>query len=85
MDFSSRVQTVDGLSNAKFRGLLQAFKKLTGHGLLINTSFNVKDEPIVCNPEDAYLGFMQTGMDFLVIGNYFFDKKNQKPHTIKNP
>ncbi len=78
VDFSSRVQTVDRLTNAKFWGLLQAFKKLTGHGMLINTSFNIRDEPIVCNPEDAYLGFMQTGMDFLVIGNYFFDKKNQK-------
>jgi carbamoyltransferase len=82
VDFSSRAQTVDRLTNAKFWGLLHAFKKLTGHGMLINTSFNLKDEPIVCNPEDAYLGFMQTKMDFLVIGNYFFDKKNQKQHTI---
>ena len=85
VDFSSRVQTVDRLTNAKFWELLQAFKRLTGHGMLINTSFNIRDEPIVCNPEEAYLGFMQTGMDFLVIGNYFFDKKNQKPYTIKNP
>ncbi|HSZ32065.1 MAG TPA: carbamoyltransferase [Puia sp.] len=85
VDFSSRVQTVDRLTNAKFWGLLHAFKKLTGHGMLINTSFNIRDEPIVCNPEDAYLGFMQSRMDFLVIGNYFFDKKNQKPHTITNP
>ena len=85
VDFSSRVQTVDKVSNVKFWGLLQAFKRLTGHGMLINTSFNIRDEPIVCNPEDAYLGFMQTGMDFLVIGNYIFDKKNQKHYTIKNP
>ena len=85
VDFSSRVQTVDRLTNPKFWGLLNAFKRLTGHGILINTSFNIRDEPIVCNPEEAYLGFMKTGMDYLVIGNYLFDKKNQKQHYIKSP
>lgn len=78
VDFSSRVQTVDKKTNSKFWGLLHEFKKIKGHGMLINTSFNVKGEPIVCNPEDAYLGFMRTQMDFLVIGNYLFDKKDQK-------
>ncbi len=78
VDFSSRVQTVDKKTNSKFWGLLQEFKKITGHGMLINTSFNVRGEPIVCNPEDAYLGFMRTQMDLLVIGNYLFDKKDQK-------
>jgi carbamoyltransferase len=77
-DFSSRVQTVNRESNPKFWALLNEFKRLTGHGMLINTSFNVRGEPIVCDPEDAYLGFMRTQMDFLVIGNYLFDKKNQK-------
>ena len=78
VDFSSRVQTVDKKTNSKFWGLLHEFKKIKGHGMLINTSFNVKGEPIVCNPEYAYLGFMRTQMDFLVIGNYLFDKKDQK-------
>jgi carbamoyltransferase len=77
VDFSSRVQTVHRQSNSKFWGLLNSFKKLTGHGILINTSFNIRDEPIVCNPEDAYLGFIRTEMDYLVIGNYLFDKKKQ--------
>ena len=78
VDFTSRVQTVDKKTNPKFWELLHEFKKITGHGMLINTSFNVRGEPIVCNPEDAYLGFMRTQMDLLVIGNYLFDKKDQK-------
>ncbi|HMH33794.1 MAG TPA: carbamoyltransferase [Puia sp.] len=79
VDFSARIQTVSRESNPKFWGLLNEFKKMTGHGMLINTSFNVRGEPIVCSPEDAFLGFMRTGMDYLVIGNYLFNKKDQKP------
>src|SRR5450432_313692 len=74
VDYSSRIQTVCREMNPKFWGLLNAFKKMTGHGMLINTSFNVRDEPIVCSPEDAYLVFRKTGMDYLVIGHYMFDK-----------
>jgi carbamoyltransferase len=77
VDFSARVQTVAKEINPKFWGLINEFKKLTGHGMLINTSFNMRGEPIVCNPEDAFLGFMRTGMDYLVTGNYLFDKKQQ--------
>jgi carbamoyltransferase len=77
VDFSSRIQTVQKEDNPKFWGLINDFKKITGYGLIVNTSFNIKDEPIVCTPEDAFRCFMKTGMDFLVIGNYLFDKKNQ--------
>ena len=74
VDFSARVQTVSSHTNPKFHALLQAFKDLTGCGLLVNTSFNVRDEPIVCTPEDAYRCFMNTEMDDLVLGNYLFGK-----------
>ena len=76
-DYSSRIQTVTKGNNPKFWNLINEFKKLTGHGMLINTSFNVRGEPVVCTPEDAYRCFMKCGMDILVIGNYLFDKKLQ--------
>lgn len=78
VDFSSRIQTVTEKSNLKFWQLLQAFKKETGLGMLINTSFNVKDEPIVCSPEDAYRCFLETGMDVLVLGDFVIDTKLSK-------
>lgn len=74
VDFSARIQTVTENSNPLFHQLLTAFKKRTGYGLLINTSFNIKDEPIVCTPEEAYSCFIKTGMDFLIMGNYLFSK-----------
>jgi Predicted carbamoyl transferase, NodU family len=74
VDFSARVQSVSSRDNPKFHALLHAFKDLTGCGVLVNTSFNVRDEPIVCTPEDAYRCFMNTGMDDLVMGNYLFRK-----------
>ena len=77
VDYSSRIQTVRKQDNPAFWNLINEFKKISGHGILINTSFNVRGEPIVCTPEDAYLCFMKCGMDFLVIGNYLFDKKQQ--------
>ncbi|MEM6628241.1 MAG: carbamoyltransferase [Bacteroidota bacterium] len=77
IDFSARVQTVSRQSNLRFWSLLQAFKKLTGTGLLVNTSFNVRGEPIVCTPEDAYRCFMNTEMDVLVIGDFLFTKTRQ--------
>jgi carbamoyltransferase len=82
VDYSARIQTVGRDTNPKFWQLLNDFKKLTGVGMLINTSFNVRGEPIVCSPEDAYLGFMKTEMDYLVMGNYVFDKRSQKPITF---
>lgn len=77
VDFSGRVQTVHKETNERYWLLLREFKKITGHGLLINTSFNVRGEPIVCDPEDSYRCFMRTEMDYLVIGNYVFRKTDQ--------
>lgn len=83
VDFSARIQTVHFETNPPFWHLLQAFKKLTGYGLLVNTSFNVRGEPIVCTPSDAYTCFMRTQMDYLVIGNYIFAKAQQPPWPEK--
>ncbi len=77
IDYSARIQTVDEKDNPRFYGLIKEFEKLTGCAVLINTSFNVRGEPIVCTPEDAYLCFMRTEMDCLVMGNYLLYKKEQ--------
>lgn len=77
VDFTARVQTVTAQSNPRFHALLKAFKKQTSCGVLVNTSFNVRGEPIVCTPEEAYACFMSTGMDYLVIENRLFDKNRQ--------
>ena len=77
VDFSARIQTVNRKTNEKYWNLINEFKKLTGVGVLINTSFNVRGEPIVNSPEDAFKCFMNTEMDFLVIGNFFYEKNNQ--------
>ena len=77
IDRSARIQTVNKKMNFRYWQLLSEFKKITDCGVLINTSFNVRGEPIVCTPEDAYRCFMNTEMDYLVIGNYLFDKKEQ--------
>jgi len=77
VDHSARVQTVTPESNPAFHRLLSAFKAETDYGLLVNTSFNVRDEPIVCSPEDAYRCFMGTEMDALAIGNFLLQKADQ--------
>ena len=77
VDYSARVQTVHEDTNPRFHRLLRAFEQLTGCGVLVNTSFNVRGEPIVCTPTDAYRCFMRTEMDFLVIENFLLDKKDQ--------
>jgi len=77
VDCSARIQTVSAKTNPRYHGLISAFKKLTGIGLVVNTSFNVRGEPIVCTPEDAYRCFMRTEMDVLVLGNYLFLKQDQ--------
>ena len=79
VDYSARIQTVHQATNPKYWHLISAFNELTGVPLLVNTSFNVRGEPIVCTPEDAYRCFMRTEMDFLVIDNLLFAKKSQ-PH-----
>jgi len=77
LDFSARIQTVHKETNPRYWQLLQDVKQETGKGILINTSFNVRGEPIVCSPEDAYTCFMNTEMDILVIENYIYYKKEQ--------
>jgi len=77
VDNSARVQTVHMETNPRFHRLLHCFKKETGRGVLVNTSFNVRDEPVVCSPEDAYKCFMATEMDALVLGNYVLLKEQQ--------
>ena len=77
VDFSARIQTVHKETNAAFWQLLQVFKELWGCPALINTSFNVRGEPIVNTPAEAYRCFMQTGMDYLVIENFIFNKTEQ--------
>lgn len=77
IDFSARIQTVHKETNPRYWQLINEFKKLTGYGLVVNTSFNVRGEPIICTPEDAYRCFMRTEMDYLVVGNHVFDKKQQ--------
>lgn len=77
VDFSARIQTVSKDTNEKLTGLLNAFKSITGDSVLVNTSFNVRGEPIVCTPFDAYRCFMSTNMDVLVINNYLFIKSKQ--------
>ncbi len=79
VDFSARIQTVHKETNPRYWELINAFKKKTGYGLVVNTSFNVRGEPIVCSPEDAYRCFMRTEMDYLVIGNFLLTKTEQ-PH-----
>jgi len=79
IDYSARVQTVDGIYNPRYYSLLKSFKEKTGYGVLINTSFNVRGEPIVCSPQDAYLCFMRTEMDVLVLGNMLLKKQEQPP------
>src|SRR5713226_4493554 len=77
VDYSARVQTVDRHTNPRYHGLLSAFKARTGCGVLVNTSFNVRGEPIVCTPEDAFRCFMGTQIDLLVCGNAFLAKSAQ--------
>lgn len=77
VDYSARIQTVDKDRNPYFYKVISAFKQLTGCGVVVNTSFNVRGEPIVCSLKDAYDCFMRTDMDILVIENYIFEKSKQ--------
>jgi carbamoyltransferase len=77
VDYSARIQTVHKETNPGYYGLLEAFNERTGCGVLINTSFNVRGEPIVCTPEDSYRCFMRTEMDYLVVENFLLEKTEQ--------
>jgi carbamoyltransferase len=77
LDFSARIQTVHKKTNPRYWELINTFKRQTGYGLIVNTSFNVRGEPIVCIPHDAYRCFMSTEMDYLVIGDFVYCKTAQ--------
>lgn len=79
VDYSARIQTVHADTNPRFYRLLQSFEARTGCAVLVNTSFNVRGEPIVCTPGDAYRCFRRTEMDYLVMENLLLDKKKQPP------
>ena len=84
VDYSARVQTVHKETNPRYHALLTAFKERTGCPVLVNTSFNVRGEPIVCTPEDAFGCFMGTEMEVLVAGNCFLRKEEQPPELRRN-
>ena len=79
VDYSARIQTVHEETNPRYYRLIKAFEAKTGCGLLVNTSFNIRSEPIVCSPEDAYRCFMRTAIDVLVLENCVLQKDQQKP------
>ena len=79
VDYSARIQSVNVKTNPRFHQMLTKFNDKYGCPVIVNTSFNVRGEPIVCTPTDAYLCFMRTEMDYLIIGNYLLDKTEQKP------
>jgi carbamoyltransferase len=79
VDYSARLQTVSREDNLRYYEVIDAFRKKCGCPVIINTSFNVRGEPIVCSPHDAYMCFMRTEMDYLVMGNYLIDKTQQEP------
>jgi carbamoyltransferase len=83
VDYSARVQTVEKDVAQRYHALLSAFEKKTGCATLVNTSFNVRGEPIVMSPEDAYRCFMRTDMDYLVLENYILDKRAQPDYADK--
>ena len=78
IDYSARIQSIGKETNPRYWALINEFKKQTGYGVLVNTSFNIRGEPIVCSPKDAFRCFMRTEMDILVIGNHVFLKEDQK-------
>jgi carbamoyltransferase len=83
VDFSARVQTVSAELHPHFHALLRAFEQKTGCAVLLNTSFNIRGEPIVCTPEDAYRCFLQTELDYLVIGSFILDRSQQPKHEFR--
>ncbi len=84
VDYSARIQSVHRNTNSRFYSLIQRFKKITECPMVVNTSFNIRGEPIVCTPTDAYKCFMGTELDILVIENYFLIKTNQPKKFVKD-
>jgi carbamoyltransferase len=83
VDYSARIQTVESSQNPVFHSILQRFKERTGCPVLVNTSFNVRGEPIVCSPDDAYRCFVNTEMDYLAIGNFLLKRSDQPHQPVK--
>ena len=79
VNYSARLQTVNMHDNPLYHQMIESFDKKYGCPVIINTSFNVRGEPIVCTPEDAYNCFMHTNMDYMMIGSYLIDKEDQRP------
>jgi len=79
VDYSARIQTINKDDNPLYYWMIKKFAEKYGCPVIINTSFNVRGEPIVCTPEDAYLCFMRTNMDYLIMGNFLIEKEEQKP------
>ena len=84
VDYSARIQTVHASTNPRYHRLISEFETLTGCPVLVNTSFNVRGEPIVCDAADAYRCFMRTEMDYLVVENFLFKKSDQPEWKEKN-
>ena len=84
VDYSARIQTVSYDTNPRFYNLIKAFKEKTGCPMIVNTSFNVRGEPIVCSPKDAYECFMRTEMDILILQNQILFKEEQRVHNKNN-
>ena len=84
VDYSARIQTVHKDTNSKFYAVIEKFYKKTGCPLVVNTSFNIRGEPIVCSPEDAFKCFMGTDLDILAVGNFLLIKEEQNKTLIKN-
>jgi len=84
IDYSARIQTVHSDTNPKYYALLKKFKEITGCPVLVNTSFNIRGEPIVCNVQDAFKCFMGTNLDILVCENFILYKNQQEKNLLKN-
>ena len=84
VDYSAGVQKVHADTNYRYHGLIAKFKEKTGCPLVVNTSFNVRGEPIICTPTDAFKCFMGTEMDVLAVGNYVLYKEHQNAALIEN-
>jgi carbamoyltransferase len=84
VDYTARIQTVSKITNKRYYDLISKFKEKTGCPVIVNTSFNVRGEPIVNSPKDAFNCFMGTELDYLVIGNCILDKSEQNSSLKKN-
>ena len=84
VDYSARIQTVHADTNARFHSVISKFKQITGCPIVVNTSFNVRGEPIICTPTDAFKCFMGTDLDVLVVGNYLLIKEEQNKNLLEN-